>query len=79
MIASRLETLVTLTDRAVLPRARWVMTLDRLPPGQQATSSRPNSMPGLRSSSSVASRVAQGNNRHCASRPVNTGSGRRST
>ena len=70
--ATTAATAEILTDRAVLPRARWVMTLLKLPPGQHATKSMAASMAGGRWSASVASHVATGSSTNCGTKPTTT-------
>ena len=64
-----------LTESAVLPRPKWVMTLLSEPPGQAATRIIAASTFGGRSSARVASQVAPGSSTNCGIRPQITARG----
>jgi hypothetical protein len=73
--AITLATADTLTDSAVLPRPKWVMTLLSDPPGHDATRIMAASTLGGRSSASVASQVPTGSRMNCGISPQTTARG----
>ena len=77
--AARLEIAVMLTEVATLARPIQVITLEKLPPGQQDTRIMPSARPGLISSAQVAAQVIAGNNMNWATSPVTGATGRRNT
>ena len=64
-----------LTETATLPRPSQVMTLEKLPPGQEATRIMPSASSGSMFSSQVNRQVAAGSNRNCANRPATGATG----
>ena len=59
-----------LTETATLPRAIQVMMLEKLPPGQAATSIMPRASIGSMRSAQQARQVSAGSRTNCASRPI---------
>jgi hypothetical protein len=73
--AIKLATAEMLTDKAVLPRPMWVMTLLKLPPGQAATKIMAASTLAGRSSANVASQVPTGKRMNWGIKPHKTARG----
>ena len=73
--AIKLATAEMLTDKAVLPRPKWVTTLLRLPPGQAATKIMAASTLAGKSSASVASQVPTGSKMNWGISPHSTAFG----
>ena len=68
--AAKLETAVMPTDTLVRPPPMWVMKLEMLPPGQQATRSMPRATLGPGPSRVIRPKQAAGSTRNCVSRPM---------
>ena len=77
--ASTLATAERLTDKAVLPPPKCVMTFDNEPPGQAATRIMAASTLGGSDSASVANQVANGNSTNWGTSPTTTARGAATT
>lgn len=71
------DTAVTLADTATLPRASQVMTLEKLPLGQVATSSMPRASCGSIGSRLASRQALAGSSRNWMSMPISGALGAR--
>ncbi len=74
-MAATVEIAVRLTERATFPRAREVMKLETLPPGQAATIIIPIAILGRGSITSTNRKVSKGRTRNCETTPTMAGFG----
>lgn len=66
---------VKVTDRAVLPRAKWVKKLETFPPGQAATINIPNAILAMGRTNQTNANVTAGSIKNWLKTPVNTNLG----
>jgi len=72
---SSVEKVVMVTERATLPPARKVITLEAVPPGQEPRRMNPVEVSGPKPNAVAIPRARAGISRNCSIRPMSTGEG----